>query len=582
MTQRIPQTFIDELLTRADIVEVIDRHVSLKKTGSNYSACCPFHAEKTPSFTVSAPKQFYYCFGCGAHGNVLGFLMAYERLEFVPAVEELARYLGLPVPREMDDHAGSQQALYDLLEKAAHYYQTQLDSHPEVKAYLSKRGLTKKICQRFGIGVAPSGWDNLSHYLQATDSIQEQLLQAGLLVRSEKNKRYDRFRQRIMIPIRDQRGRVIGFGGRSLGDELPKYLNSPETPLFHKGSELYALYEAKQSNRHTLPFLLVVEGYMDAIALHQYGIPETVATLGTATTARHLQRMFRCTSEVIFCFDGDRAGKEAAWRALEVCLPLLQDGWQIRFMFLPEGEDPDSWIRKIGAETFRQKITEALSLVDYFFQHLSAQTEMDTIAGKAKLASLAKPLLQKIRPGVFAQLMLDKLATLVGMSSVNLMTVTELTPTSDLITAKPMIDQGESLKFKPITLAITLLLQYPELAQKIRLTAPLQNLPLPGMATFYQLLDLLQGSPQLNTGNLLEHWRESKIAGRLAELAASPLLVPAEGAEAELLGVLDKIATLHREQQIQQLMAKASSAELSADEKVHLLNLLKERHWIND
>ncbi|WP_269619671.1 DNA primase [Zhongshania sp. BJYM1] len=420
---RIPQYFIDDLLSRVDIVDVINRRVSLKKTGKNYSARCPFHDEKTPSFSVNPDKQFYYCFGCGAGGNAIGFLMDYERQDFPGAVDNLAHIAGLEVPRE--DLSPQQQVkqerrktIYDLMEQVSAYYQKQLRSDAQSQRavdYLKRRGLSGRIARDFNIGFAPPGWDNLLKTFGDTEEHKQQLIDAGMLIEKEDGKLYDRFRDRIMFPIRDNRGRVIAFGGRVLGDDKPKYLNSPETDIFHKGKELYGLYQARQNNRH-LEQLLVVEGYMDVVALAQHGIMTGIATLGTASNTEHLRTAFRYASELIFCFDGDDAGRKAAERALENALPVMEDGRRIRFLFLPEGDDPDSVVNRDGPAGFQKLLAGAAPLERYFFESLYDQTDPDTLEGKARLSKLALPRLQLLPDGVFRQLMLDSLAERTGLS----------------------------------------------------------------------------------------------------------------------------------------------------------------------
>jgi DNA primase len=420
---RIPQYFIDDLLSRVDIVDVINRRVSLKKTGKNYSARCPFHDEKTPSFSVNPDKQFYYCFGCGAGGNAIGFLMDYERQDFPGAVDNLAHIAGLEVPRE--DLSPQQQVkqerrktIYDLMEQVSAYYQKQLRSDAQSQRavdYLKRRGLSGRIARDFNIGFAPPGWDNLLKTFGNTEEHKQQLIDAGMLIEKEDGKLYDRFRDRIMFPIRDNRGRVIAFGGRVLGDDKPKYLNSPETDIFHKGKELYGLYQARQNNRH-LEQLLVVEGYMDVVALAQHGIMTGIATLGTASNTEHLRTAFRYASELIFCFDGDNAGRKAAERALENALPVMEDGRRIRFLFLPEGDDPDSVVNRDGPAGFQKLLAGAAPLERYFFESLYDQTDPDTLEGKARLSKLALPRLQLLPDGVFRQLMLDSLAERTGLS----------------------------------------------------------------------------------------------------------------------------------------------------------------------
>ncbi|MFA5493862.1 MAG: DNA primase, partial [Porticoccaceae bacterium] len=413
----IPQRFIDDLLDKVDIVEVVGARISLRKSGKNYSARCPFHDEKTPSFTVNPDKQFYYCFGCGAGGNAIGFVMDYDRADFPGAVEMLARHAGMEVPREnreRDPADGRRKQLYALLDEAEKYYRTQLRKHPDARLateYLKKRGLSGVIAGQFGIGFAPPGWDNLISQLGDDDQRVQLLLEAGLVIRKEgeSNRVYDRFRQRIMFPIRDTRGRTIGFGGRVLGDDKPKYLNSPETPVFHKGSELYGLYEAHTALRE-IPNLVVVEGYMDVVALAQHGIHNAVATLGTAATVEHLAKLFRYTAEVIFCFDGDSAGRKAARRALETSLAAMTDGRSARFLFLPEGEDPDTLVRKLGAEGFGKLLSAAEPLSEFLFATLEDGVNLATVDGKARLSKLAAPLINRIPEGVYRQLMLKQLA----------------------------------------------------------------------------------------------------------------------------------------------------------------------------
>lgn len=427
MAGLIPQSFIDDLLNRTDIVDVVSSRIQLKKTGKNYSACCPFHKEKTPSFTVSPDKQFYYCFGCGAGGNALGFVMDHDQTEFPQAVEELAKRAGMDVPREDNGRGGGRprqptdSPLYALLKAAADYYRQALKSHPQRRAaveYLKGRGLSGEIARDFGLGFAPPGWDNLLKHL-AGDSLQHKaMIDAGLLVENpDSGKRYDRFRDRVIFPIHDSRGRVIAFGGRVLGDDKPKYLNSPETPVFHKGQELYGLYEARKNNRN-LDEIMVVEGYMDVIALAQQGLRNAVATLGTATSEEHLKRIFRLVPSVLFCFDGDQAGRNAAWRALEAALPNLQDGRRARFLFLPDGEDPDTLVRSEGTEAFQARIHQhAQPLADYFFQQLSEEADPRSLEGKAHLVTLAAPLIDKIPGNTLRALMRQRLTQITGLDT---------------------------------------------------------------------------------------------------------------------------------------------------------------------
>ena len=429
MAGRIPQSFIDDLLARVDVIDVVDSRVKLKKTGKNYSACCPFHNEKSPSFTVSPDKQFYYCFGCGASGTALKFVMEFDGLSFPDAVEKLAAQAGLEVPKEQANalevrQEQLHQPLFDLMQKAGRFYEQMLRNHEQrnkAVTYLKGRGLSGKAAKFFGIGYAPPGWDNLQNFLagQGDKNIIKELITCGMLIEKEDGRTYDRFRDRIMFPIRDARGRYIAFGGRVLTDEKPKYLNSPETPLFQKGKELYGLYEARKI-RQKLTRFVIVEGYMDVVALAEYGIHYAVATLGTATSEHHLRRLFKIVPEVIFCFDGDNAGRNAASRAMETVLPVLEDGLQARFLFLPEGEDPDSLVRKEGKPAFEERLNNAIHLPEFLFQHLKEQVDFDTLDGKARLDQLAAPLINRLPKGMLRNLMKQKLNSELGTASVAL------------------------------------------------------------------------------------------------------------------------------------------------------------------
>jgi len=474
----IPSAFIDDLLARTDIVEIIESRVTLKKTGQNYSGLCPFHQEKSPSFSVSQDKQFYYCFGCQASGSALTFLMEFERLDFISSVEALAARLGLSVPddrqRQSSEESQRRKSVLLQLEKAADFYRLQLRSHGQrAKAvgYLKNRGLSGPIARDFGLGFAPPGWDNLLKALALSDEDVSLMIDAGLLIdQPEEKKRYDRFRDRIIFPIRDLRGRTIAFGGRIIGDGKPKYLNSPETAVFHKGRELYGLYEARKSQAK-LDRILVVEGYMDVVALAQHGIHFAVATLGTATTIEHVERLFRQVSEIIFCFDGDLAGRNAAWKALLIVLPLLSDGRSAKFLFLPDGEDPDSLVRSEGSEGFVKRLQQADTFVDWFFRKIqqdldSKNNDIDTISGKAALSKLAMSYLNNMQEGVFRHLMIDELALKTGLDKERLQAVTAkyAAPAMDpQPVAEPGLADHEEIS-ESVDLALALLVLQPDLA----------------------------------------------------------------------------------------------------------------------
>lgn len=579
MAGLIPQSFIDDLLHRVDIVEVVDKRVSLKKSGKNYTACCPFHNEKTPSFSVQPEKQFYYCFGCGEGGNAIGFVMNFDHVDFPQAVETLARDAGLEVPREESKAATRRQSennkLLECLESASKFYQYQLRNHPQKdKAvnYLKSRGLSGEIARDFALGFAPPGWDNLINTAGDDEEKQKSLLKAGMVIERGKNRDssseeseapqqsgyYDRFRDRIMFPIRDSRGRTVAFGGRVLGDDKPKYLNSPETAVFHKGSELYGLYESKRCGEK-FSRLLLVEGYMDVIALAQMGIRNAVATLGTATSERHLSRLFRAVSEVVFCFDGDEAGRTAAWRALETTLPQMEDGRQVRFLFLPEGADPDSYVREVGKDSFLEVVNNATPLEQFFFDKLSQDLDVHSIEGKARLSNLAKPLIRKLPKGVYAQLMLDKLSNTLGVSSESLdeLMATHPEPAphpeEDIPPPPPTPEYSQSPResASPLTRyrksaalkAIELLLRNPEVALAVQKEEmePLRNAEDLSRKLLLDLIENVHGDPQIETYTLLGACYATSLGSQLTQLLKEEKITPQEGIEQEFRQIIDNI-----------------------------------------
>lgn len=577
MSGRIPPQFIDELVNRVDIVDLINSRVPLKKAGKDYQACCPFHDEKTPSFTVSRDKQFYHCFGCGAHGTAIGFLMDYDSMGFVDAIEELAARENLEIPREAGTSAGPDyRPLYDTLEQSARFYQWQLRKHPKANlavGYLKQRGLSGEVTAEYGIGYAPEGWDNLIGQLGREKEQLEKLRTTGMLSESDSGKNYDRFRDRIMFPIRNHRGHTIAFGGRILGDGKPKYLNSPETPVFHKGRELYGLFEAHQALRK-IERLLVVEGYMDVVALAQFGIRYAVATLGTATTPEHLERLFRTTPEIIFCFDGDRAGREAGWKALETSLPHMRDGREIRFLFLPDGEDPDTMIRKEGMEKFQQRILHAKPISDFLFDRLTGQVDMSSLGGKAQLAERAKTLLAKLPSGLFKEMMHKRLGELIGLDPGSL-------GNSPTATTRPnrrakRKTGGAQQTITPVRLAIALLLRQPELAAQEELNMDWIRYEAPGINLLHQLLELIQNQPNLKTAQIIERWRDREAFPHLEKLwsMANELQLPNEGLKEEFRGALQRLSEQQREQETSTLLAKVSAGNASESEKQQLTQLL--------
>ena len=579
MRGRIPREFIDELLARLDVVEVIDRRVPLKKAGKDFKACCPFHNEKTPSFTVSRPKQFYHCFGCGVSGTAITFLMEFEHLSFPEAVEELAGEAGLEVPDTGPARSGDNPTLplLEILGEASRYYKDQLRSHSDASttiAYLKQRGLTGEIAAQFDLGYAPTGWDNLSSTAGNEEKL-DLMVKAGLISKRESGGHYDRFRARVIFPIHDNKGRVIAFGGRLLDEGEPKYLNSPETPVFHKGSELYNLHRARSAIAQQ-QMSIVVEGYMDVLALAQHGIDHCVATLGTATTATHLQRLFRLAPSIVFCFDGDRAGRDAAGRALEIALPLLESGRQVSFLFLPEGEDPDSVVRDQGADTFRSLIESATPLPDLLFDTLLNQTDLTRMDGKARLATLARPLLSRIPEGPLRELMQQRLSDLTGVTPSGLGGL----PTTPA-TVPHKRASARSKRLSPLATAISVLVQRPQLAAGLDLpTTVVDTQDDPGVQLLTKVHGLARENPQLTTASLIERFRGDEQQPTLEKLASRNHLVDDDGLEIFLAETLATLASQSIDDTIAELLRLASERELSGIEKQQLGELYQQRESV--
>ncbi|MBG6245736.1 DNA primase [Candidatus Symbiopectobacterium sp. 'North America'] len=575
MAGRIPRVFINDLLARTDIVDLIDARVKLKKQGKNFHACCPFHHEKTPSFTVNGDKQFYHCFGCGAHGNAIDFLMNYDRLEFVESIEELASMHSLEVPYEsgtgttaLERH--QRQSLYELMGQLSEFYQQALNQPTAAAAqgYLAQRGMSAEVIRHFAIGFAPAGWDNVLKRFGRHDEDRETLSDAGMLVKNEQGRTYDRFRERVMFPIRDKRGRVIAFGGRVLGDGLPKYLNSPETEIFHKGRQLYGLYEAQQ-NHTELKRLLVVEGYMDVVALAQFGIDYAVASLGTATTADHIQMMFHVTDQVICCYDGDRAGRDAAWRALETALPYLNDGRQLRFMFLPDGEDPDTLVRKEGKQAFEQRMEQALPLSTFLFDTLQQQVDMSSPEGRTKLGRDALPLIGQV-PGETLRLYLrQQLGNKLGILDDR--QLDKLLPKT-AEQAQPY--QPPQLKRTTMRILIGLLVQNPQLAALVTTPEGLAASKMAGVPLFIELVKTCHTQPGLTTGQLLELYRENKSGPQLETMATWNHMIVEDKVEETFIDTLTTLYNHILEERLEALIAQSRLRGLTAEERneVHMLN----------
>jgi DNA primase len=587
MAGRIPQHFIDELIARTDIIEVIGSRVQLKKAGREWKACCPFHGEKTPSFTVSQVKQFYHCFGCGAHGTALTFLMEHDRMPFPEAVEDLAGRVGLEVPREgggPDPRDRALEDLYALMAQADQHFREQLRDSDRAKEYLKNRGLVGETAARYHLGYAPPGWDAVLKKFGATDAGREALLATGLIIeRSADAQRgqgpgyYDRFRDRVMFPIRDSRGRVVGFGGRVIDQGEPKYLNSPETALFHKGRELYGLYEARQELRN-IERLLVVEGYMDVVRLAQAGVYYAVATLGTATTPEHLNRIFRITGDVVFSFDGDRAGRQAAWRALETCLAFVKEGRQIKFLFLPDGEDPDTLVAKEGRAAFEERIANAMPLSEYLVTHLAAETDLTSVDGRARLAEMGRPLLSRVPDGVYRELLIDRLAREVRMSPARLAGLLGLAGASSgrgPLTPVRRPARTSTGRGSLASQAITQLIQFPTIAEGVKDPESLRLGGDRGLSVLAELIETLHGEPTLTTAQLLERWRDRPEHERLAQLAAAELPdLPEDGVRREFLAAIARLVRESGpEKRLDELIEKAANEGLSDVEKQELRGL---------
>jgi len=620
MPGRIAQPFIDELIARADIVELIGGRVPLKKAGHEYKACCPFHDEKTPSFWVSPSKQFYHCFGCGAHGTAITFLMEFDRLRFPEAIEELAGRLGLSVQFEAEamgagrpgapGRAGAAstdatRALYELMARVAEHFRGQLARSERARAYAAQRGLSAEIIERFAIGYAPDSWNELLRRLGTDERAQRDLAATGLIIEREREGSdsagheggthyYDRFRDRLMFPIRDTRGRVIGFGGRVMGSGEPKYLNSPETVLFHKGNELYGFYETRLA-RQSLTRLLIVEGYMDTVRLHQHGIAYAVATLGTATTPEHVRRAFRHVSELVFCFDGDRAGRAAAWRALQNVLPEVRAGREVRFLFLPDGEDPDSLVGREGGERFEARLAAAVPLSEYLIEQISGQTDIAHADGKARFIALVRPLLTKLEAGVYRELLLERIATALQVAAPRLQqwlagasmptiaagvgagvgagSDTQRHPANAAPAARRRTPGGRG---NLVTQAVTLLLHFPQAAAAVPAAQRqgLERLDQPGLTVLRELLAQQADQPAASLAQTLERWRERPEYRRLCELAAATPLVPDASAVArELCEAIQRLLDGEVRRRLESLIEKARAQGLDEQEKLELQSL---------
>lgn len=563
MAGLIPQSFIQDLLARTDIVEVIGSRLELKRAGREFKALSPFTNEKSPSFYVSPAKQFFHCFSSGKSGNVIGFLMEYDRLSFVEAVEELAGRAGLEVPRE----GGKFERLVlegplDALAAAERFFREQLRKHQPAIEYLKQRGVSGDTAKTFGIGFAPDSWDALAHFFDDP----EHAIEAGLLRKKEESGRvFDVFRNRVMFPIRDTRGRVIAFGGRTLADDPAKYLNSPETALFHKGRNLFGLYEAKQSRKSALPYLIVVEGYMDTVMLAQYGIPEVVATLGTATTREHLAVLFKSTLKVVFCFDGDRAGRAAAWRALEQALPEVDERRECQFMFLPEGHDPDSLVQEIGTEAFGKLIENAQPLSIFLLGELTKQVNLSHLDGRAKLAGLAKPFLARMRESPLRSLLVDEVSRLTRLRNEEFGAATDVGTPGRTQAAAPR-HAAEPGGVRAIKRALQLLLERPDLAERVGQIELLAESGMPGIGMLIEAIEFFHENPSANGGQLHEHWRGTPKAAALERLGPIEAAPDEESIEKGFDGAIKTLRGRAIRMRIDWFIAEAARRPMSPSE----------------
>ena len=578
MAGKIPQNFINDLIDRTDIVDIIDSYVPLKKTGKNHKACCPFHDEKTPSFSVNQDKQFYYCFGCSASGTAITFLMEHLRMDFVEAVEDLASRAGMEVPRESGSSFGqtNQSAkLYSLMESAAKYYSNQLENNKNnILDYLKKRNINEETATEFELGFAPPGWDNLIKNLGKSKELIMDLLDIGAIIKNDRGSYYDRFRDRLMFPIRDQRGRVIGFGGRVLNNETPKYLNSPETRIFQKGRELYGLFQARKSTKD-LSELYIVEGYMDVIALAQFGIKNVVATLGTAATIDHLEKMFRITNKLIFCFDGDKAGKRAAWRALENSLSFLKNSKQVYFIFLPSKEDPDSFVRKNGKGAFiNPKMLTPLS--EFLFNSIGDNINLEVLEGRSEMINKTLPFLAKLPHDPYKDIVIKELSKVTRYEIDDIQKQLLISNKNDLVEKKVVKSGKEKNKgIEKVRWLIRCLLHQPSLALDIKSTTSLLALNSAGINFLCELIELIKKTPNITVARIIENYRNTKFEARLCELASEEDEFKEIGVTKEVFGdAINSLIEAHQKE-FETFKTKSSPLELSEEEKLKYREMQK-------
>ena len=578
MSERIPQDFIDDLIERADIGEVIGRRVEIKKAGKEFKACCPFHNEKTPSFTISPEKGFYHCFGCGAHGTALGFLMDYERLTFVEAIEEVAKMLGVTVPKTKENIAKSKErnSLKDLLQNISTYYEQNLKGSDKAIKYLKSRGIDGKTAKHYALGFSIDSWDDITNKFGATQEDKKKLLACGLLIEKDDGGFYDRFRNRLMFPIRNNKGEIVGFGGRIIDDEEPKYLNSPETSLFKKGELLYGLYESKKSIADKRK-AIIVEGYTDVIGLYQNKIGNSLATLGTATTEIHINKIFRISDQIIFCFDGDNAGKKAAKKAMELCLPLVRKNKEARFLLL-EDDDPDEFIRNKGFKAFEKLIKEAQSMDEFLINLCNQESDINSIKGKANAAENAMTLANKIRDGIYKDLLIKRIAQEYDLPEEKLM---KYHASNKKNTSKKSFSGSASKKVSSrakkrpslIKQAIRILLHKPELVRTINISNQFKFIDEKGIDVFRKIARLVNEKDKVKLATIIEHFPDPKLQEYLSKLATEQNLIKDNELASEFDDIIKRLDLQDQRKELTSLISKAKKSNLNDSDQSRLKEL---------
>ena len=578
MSERIPQDFIDDLIERADVSEVIGKRVEIKKAGKEYKACCPFHNERTPSFTVSPEKGFYHCFGCGAHGTALGFLMDYERLTFVEAIEELAKMVGVAVPKTKEDRVVSKENnhLKNLLSQISEYYEKNLKESKNAIQYFKYRGIDGTTAKHYALGFAKDSWDDVLNNFGKTEKDKKQLLACGLLIKKDGGGYYDRFRNRVMFPIRNNRGEVVGFGGRVISDEEPKYLNSPETTLFKKGELLYGLFESKKSIAERKS-AVIVEGYTDVIGLYQFGVGNSLATLGTATTENHINKVFRISDQIIFCFDGDDAGRKAAEKAMKLCLPLVRKNKEAYFLIL-EDEDPDEFIRQHGHQEFEARLATAKSTDEFLITICNQNSDINSVKGKANAVENAMALVDTIQDGIYKDLMIEKIALEYNLA---LEKVAKYAP-SKKITKKVSRTDGQRkkrayLKNRPslINQAIRILLHKPELGKMIDLNNQFKHLDQKGIGVLREIIQLIHTKDSIKLATIIEHFQDQKLQRYLSQLAMGDGLINKDEMLSEFNDITQRLNTQDLRKELAILIERAKSKSLNEEDTKRLKALSK-------